>query len=122
MAGGSTPRCSPRSDRRQGIDRTSTSAARRRSSRLSRARSSNSATSLAAYEPSASDPLEDEMRLDGNAAAGILRQVFAVEMTEAIGTCEGCGKAEAVGALLLYDPAPGTRLPRPPPAPGVSKV
>jgi Family of unknown function (DUF6510) len=44
------------------------------------------------------------MRLDGNAAAGILRQVFAVEMTEA------CGKAEAVGAVVVHDRAPGTVL------------
>ena len=60
MPGGSTPRCSPRSDPRHRIDRTSTFAARRRSSRLSRARSSSSATSPAAYAPNASDPLEDE--------------------------------------------------------------
>ena len=50
------------------------------------------------------------MTLDGNAAAGILRQVFAVEMTEAIGTCAGCGKAEAVGAVVVYDRAPCTVL------------
>jgi Family of unknown function (DUF6510) len=50
------------------------------------------------------------MRLDGNAAAGILRQVFAVEMTEAISTCAGCGKAEAVGAVVVHDRAPGTVL------------
>ena len=50
------------------------------------------------------------MSLDGNAAAGILRQVFAVEMTEAIGTCAGCGKAVAVGAVVVHDRAPGTVL------------
>jgi Family of unknown function (DUF6510) len=50
------------------------------------------------------------MTVDGNAAAGILRQVFAVEMTEALGTCAGCGKVEAVGAVVVYDRAPGLVL------------
>ena len=91
-----TPRCSPRSaptDER----RTCTSAARRRSSRLSRLRSWSSATSRAASAPNASDPQEDEMRLDGNAAAGILRQVFAVEMTEAIGTWQAAARPRRSG-------------------------
>ena len=50
------------------------------------------------------------MTLDGNAAAGILRQVFAVEMTEALGTCAGCGAVEAVGAAVVYERAPGMVL------------
>ena len=40
-----------------------------------------------------------ELMLDGNAIAGLLREVFAVEMTTAIGTCGGCGAAGAVGAV-----------------------
>ena len=40
--------------------------------------------------------------LDGNAVAGLLREVFAVEMTTAIGTCGGCGAAGPVGAAHLY--------------------
>jgi hypothetical protein len=50
------------------------------------------------------------MTVDGNAAAGILRQVFAVEMTESLGTCAGCGKVEAVGAVVVYDRTPGLVL------------
>jgi hypothetical protein len=50
------------------------------------------------------------MTLDGNAAAGMLRQVFAVEMTEALGTCVHCGQVEAVGAVVVYDRAPGLVL------------
>lgn len=50
------------------------------------------------------------MTLDGNAAAGILRQVFAVEMTDALGTCAGCGKVEPVGAVVAYNRAPGLVL------------
>ena len=33
----------------------------------------------------------DEPMLDGNAVAGLLQEVFAVEMTTAVGTCGGCG-------------------------------
>ena len=40
--------------------------------------------------------------LDGNAVAGLLQEVFAVEMTTAIGTCAGCGAAEAVGAIHVF--------------------
>ena len=44
----------------------------------------------------------DALRLDGNAAAGLLQEVFAVEMTTAVGTCAGCGATDAVGAVHLY--------------------
>ena len=44
----------------------------------------------------------DELMLDGNAVAGLLQEVFAVEMTTAIGTCAGCGAAEAVGAIHVF--------------------
>jgi hypothetical protein len=44
----------------------------------------------------------DELMLDGNAIAGLLQEVFAVEMTTAIGTCKGCGAVEAVGAVHVY--------------------
>jgi hypothetical protein len=44
----------------------------------------------------------DELMLDGNAIAGLLQEVFAVEMTTAIGTCGGCGAAGPVGAVHVY--------------------
>jgi Family of unknown function (DUF6510) len=44
----------------------------------------------------------DELTLDGNAAAGILQQVFAAEVTTARGTCAGCGQVDALGAVVLY--------------------
>ena len=44
----------------------------------------------------------DALRLDGNAAAGILREVFASEMTTAVGTCGGCGSVDAIGAVHVY--------------------
>jgi Family of unknown function (DUF6510) len=51
----------------------------------------------------------ERLRLDGNAAAGLLREVFAAEMTAAVGTCDGCGATEAVGAVHVYRAA-GTVL------------
>jgi predicted RNA-binding Zn-ribbon protein involved in translation (DUF1610 family) len=44
----------------------------------------------------------DALRLDGNAAAGLLQELFAVEMTTAVGTCDNCGSAGEVGRVHLY--------------------
>jgi Zn finger protein HypA/HybF involved in hydrogenase expression len=44
----------------------------------------------------------DALMLDGNAIAGLLREVFAVEMTTASGTCTNCGATEPVGAIHVY--------------------
>ena len=44
----------------------------------------------------------EELMLDGNAIAGLLQEVFAVEMTTAVGTCGGCGAPGPVGALRVY--------------------
>ena len=52
----------------------------------------------------------EDMRLDGNAAAGALRQIFATDVTTARATCVGCGKVNAIGALLDYGHAMGIVL------------
>ena len=52
----------------------------------------------------------DALKLDGNAAAGILQQVFAVEMTTAVGTCDHCGNAGEIGGVDLYGRGPGMIL------------
>ena len=44
----------------------------------------------------------EEMRLDGNAAGGALRDVFARDVTAALATCMHCGAEAPVGALLEY--------------------
>jgi hypothetical protein len=36
--------------------------------------------------------------------------VFAVEVTAASGTCDGCEAVSAVGALVVYSRGPGTVL------------
>jgi len=45
--------------------------------------------------------------LDGNAAAGMLSEVFAMEMTAARGRCATCGNEAAVGEAVVYMHAPG---------------
>ena len=45
--------------------------------------------------------------LDGNAAAGILSEVFVAEMTVATTTCATCGAVAQVGQLPTYLSAPG---------------
>ena len=44
----------------------------------------------------------DALMLDGNAVAGLLQEVFAVEMTTAVGVCNSCGATDAVGALHVF--------------------
>ncbi len=53
---------------------------------------------------------EELSRLDGNSAAGVLQEVFAVEMTTAACTCAACRHVSAVGALYLYGGAMGCVL------------
>lgn len=52
----------------------------------------------------------EEMRLDGNAAAGVLREVFVREMTVAIATCIGCRWVGPLAELLEYGQAMGVIL------------
>jgi len=44
----------------------------------------------------------DALMLDGNAAAGLLQEVFAVEMTTALETCGRCGASEPLGAVRVF--------------------
>jgi len=40
--------------------------------------------------------------LDGNAAGGLLREVFAFDATAARATCSGCAKTAPMAELRLY--------------------
>jgi hypothetical protein len=44
----------------------------------------------------------DPTTLDGNAAAGLLRELFDHEMTDVMRGCATCGERHAVGAHMLY--------------------
>ncbi|MGH2450592.1 MAG: DUF6510 family protein [Candidatus Limnocylindria bacterium] len=55
--------------------------------------------------------MEDaDLRLDGNAAAGLLGEIFALELTTARTTCRVCGAIGEVGSLAVYAYAPGVVL------------
>lgn len=43
------------------------------------------------------------LRLDGNACAGLLAEIFAAELTAARGACAACGAVARIGAQHLYD-------------------
>ena len=45
---------------------------------------------------------DNDLRLDGNAAGGLLNEIFPFEMTAAEATCGGCGTKRPIGELMLY--------------------
>ena len=51
---------------------------------------------------------EIDLTLDGNAAAGLLATIFAVEMTTAETVCDGCGATAPLGTLVVYESRMGT--------------
>jgi len=44
---------------------------------------------------------------DGNALAGPLQQFFSVDLTVAIGRCDGCGRTAPLAEARVFDHAPG---------------
>ena len=50
------------------------------------------------------------MRLDGNAAAGALQEVFPFDATMAVTTCASCGARSELGGSHAYLDAPGVVL------------
>ena len=53
---------------------------------------------------------DTDLKLDGNAVAGLLDEIFGrdMEMTSAQGSCPHCGASHALGALMVYLSAIGT--------------
>ena len=49
----------------------------------------------------------EERHVDGNAAAGLLGEIFPFEMTMVRTRCATCGRMEPTGAELVYADAPG---------------
>lgn len=45
--------------------------------------------------------------LDGNALAGPLREIFAVDVTVAVSRCVACGQTGPLASLRVYADAPG---------------
>ncbi len=44
----------------------------------------------------------DSLRLDGNAAAGLLSELFVPDLTTARAKCAGCRTTNTIGALHVY--------------------
>ena len=55
---------------------------------------------------------ETQLRLDGNAAAGMLRDVFVYDVSAARGACAACGAIGQMGSqhLYMYPLSPGAVL------------
>jgi len=53
-------------------------------------------------------PGADAKRVDGNAAAGILSELFVPDLTVARAKCAGCGETRTIGVLLVYAHGMGT--------------
>ena len=45
---------------------------------------------------------DTDLRLDGNAAGGLLNEIFPFEMTSAEASCGGCGSTKPIAELMLY--------------------
>ena len=52
----------------------------------------------------------DELMLDGNAVAGLLYEVFGIEMTTSASECATCGRTGELGSLHAFTHAPGVVL------------
>ncbi|MFD3519798.1 DUF6510 family protein [Streptomyces sp. NPDC058653] len=59
-------------------------------------------------------PAHDDAYHDGNALGGPLSELFAVDLTDAVGRCASCGRRGPMAQLRVYDRAPGlvARCPR----------
>jgi hypothetical protein len=50
----------------------------------------------------------DDRYMDGNALAGELQELFAVDVTAALGECAHCGHEAPMAQTRVYTRAPGT--------------
>ena len=53
---------------------------------------------------------EDDLVLDGNAAAGALSEIYGDDMTTVLAECASCGNVDHIGGLIAYVHAPGIVL------------
>lgn len=54
--------------------------------------------------------INHELMLDANAAAGLLFEIFGVEMTASPTECVNCGNEGEIGTLLAFTQGPGVIL------------
>ena len=51
--------------------------------------------------------MTSDAHVDGNALGGALMELFGRDMTDARSHCAACGAINRLGALFVYDHAPG---------------
>ena len=51
--------------------------------------------------------MSEPTHLDGNVVAGMLGEVFAVDVTAAVGRCDGCGAVGVLAEAHVFMDAPG---------------
>lgn len=54
--------------------------------------------------------INHELMLDANAVAGLLNEIFGVEMTASPTECANCGNEGEIGELLAFTQGPGIVL------------
>ena len=54
--------------------------------------------------------INHELMLDANATAGLLFEIFGVEMTASPTECANCGNEAEIGTLLAFNQGPGIVL------------
>ena len=54
--------------------------------------------------------MDDVVPLDGNAVAGSLAEIFAIDITTAVLTCDNCGASADIGAIRVYGGTMGAIL------------
>jgi hypothetical protein len=54
--------------------------------------------------------MDASLKMDGNAVAGLLMEIFGREMTVVRSECAGCGARHMIGGLHAYTHAPGIVL------------
>ena len=61
-----------------------------------------SSPSNQSIDHAAADRAVDSLRVDGNAAAGMLSELFARDLTAGRAKCAGCGTTRTIGTLHVY--------------------
>jgi len=62
-----------------------------------------------AMDPEPTD-VNRALMLDGNALAGLMQEIFGLEMTTNTAECANCGNVSEMGGLHAYTQAPGAVL------------
>lgn len=68
----------------------------------------NSVSNHSSVVNTAGERLVDALRVDGNAAAGIMSELFVPDLTTARAKCAGCGTTQMIGAMVVYAHGMGT--------------